>query len=195
MAPITPPAIDEKRAAPSARPACPFRAIGKPSMQVAALGPVPGVSKSMAGIEPDVCTTECMPNKKAKPETGSIPNVKGIISAREVGPPKPGIIPNMRPMGMARSMYPKAGHARTERRPLITTSSIYLSQVLYCGAIRRTITRTAVCCFLSSVTASCRQSFSATPHLPQAGSRSPLPVWIRLRRTSGRTRSLPSAPP
>ena len=55
-------------AAPRARPASPFLAIGWPSTMVAALMPSPGTPNSTAGMVSEVVVTAPKPSRKAKAE-------------------------------------------------------------------------------------------------------------------------------
>ena len=60
-----PPITDAENAAPKARPASPFRAIGYPSRIVAADPTVPGTPNNTAGMVSEVTTTACNPIRKA----------------------------------------------------------------------------------------------------------------------------------
>ncbi len=71
-APITAPARELKSAAPRARPASPFLAMGCPSRMVAAAVPSPGTPKSTDVMSPVVATTACIPRRKAKAVIGSM---------------------------------------------------------------------------------------------------------------------------
>ena len=64
-APISPPMADAENAAPKARPASPLRAIGYPSIMVAAEPTVPGTPSNTVVIVSDVTTTEDSPIRKA----------------------------------------------------------------------------------------------------------------------------------
>lgn len=96
-APNSPPQTEAAKAAPSARPACPLRAMGKPSITVAAEATVPGTPNSTAGMESEVAVTADSPIRKAIAVTGSIVYVNGSSSVRPTRPPKPGITPSTSP--------------------------------------------------------------------------------------------------
>jgi hypothetical protein len=71
-APKIAPTSELIRAAPKARPASPFFAIGWPSTTVAAVVPSPGTPKSTDVMSPVVDVTAFEPRRKAKAEVGSI---------------------------------------------------------------------------------------------------------------------------
>jgi hypothetical protein len=75
------------------------------------------VSNKIAGIDPPVWTTACIPNKKANPGIGCIPKVKGMSRASPMFPPIPGIMPMTRPIGIVKSMSPQAGQLEAAARP------------------------------------------------------------------------------
>ena len=85
-------------AAPSARPASPFLAIGWPSTITAALMPSPGTPKSTEVMSPVVAVTALAPNRKANADVGSMLKVNGSISASATAPPRPGRIPTTNPI-------------------------------------------------------------------------------------------------
>ena len=76
-APISAPTSELISAAPSARPASPFFAIGWPSTTVAADRPSPGTPNRIDVMSPVVAATECMPSRKANASTGLILKTKG----------------------------------------------------------------------------------------------------------------------
>ena len=112
-APNTPPTADAARLAPSARPPSPRRAIGWPSQTVAASGPVPGMPRRMLGMEPPVCTTECMATRNTQPGTMSIPNTSGIERTIPSLPPSPGTAPKIMPIGTAATMTSQSDGSAT----------------------------------------------------------------------------------
>ena len=71
-APNTAPTNELISAAPSARPASPFLAIGWPSTMVAAVIPSPGTPKSTEVISPVVAVTALEPRRKANAVMGSM---------------------------------------------------------------------------------------------------------------------------
>src|SRR6056297_3087002 len=96
-APSSPPNSDEAKAADSARAASPFLASGNPSSTVAWLAVDPGMpSKTLAKVS-DVGTSAMSPTIRARPETGSIPNMNGKTSDRPAMPPRPGKTPTDSP--------------------------------------------------------------------------------------------------
>ena len=66
MAPTMPPASDEAKPAPKARPASPFLAMAWPSITVAAAPTWPGTPNSTAVMKSDEVITAAMPSRSAK---------------------------------------------------------------------------------------------------------------------------------
>ena len=97
-APINPPNSDDAKAAERARAAIPFFAMGKPSRTVACEADDPGIPISTDANVSEVGTTATMPIIRARPYTGSSPNIKGNTSDRPAIPPSPGNTPIARPM-------------------------------------------------------------------------------------------------
>jgi hypothetical protein len=105
------------RAAPSARPASPFFAMGWPSTIVAAVVGSPGTPKRMEVISPVVPVTADMPRRKAKASTGDILKIKGSIKANVVGPPSPGRMPTIKPTATPIIIRLKVDQLKTCSRP------------------------------------------------------------------------------
>ena len=87
------------RAAPRARPASPFFAMGWPSTTMEAVMGSPGTPKRIEVMSPVVAVTAVIPRRKEKASTGVIGKIKGSIKARVTGPPRPGRIPTMKADG------------------------------------------------------------------------------------------------
>ncbi len=66
MAPTMPPASDDAKPAPKARPASPLRAMAWPSITVAAAPTWPGTPNSTAVMKSDDVITAAMPRRSAK---------------------------------------------------------------------------------------------------------------------------------
>src|SRR5688572_19590875 len=58
----------------------------------------------MDGIEPPVCTTECIASRNTAPGIGSMPKTKGSKSTMPSLPPRPGSAPKKAPIGIASSI-------------------------------------------------------------------------------------------
>jgi hypothetical protein len=97
QAPSNPPNSDDTKAADRARAACPFFDRGKPSSTVACDAVDPGIPNSTEAKVSDVGTTAISPTISARPETGSIPNMKGSTSDSPAIPPSPGNTPTDSP--------------------------------------------------------------------------------------------------
>src|SRR5688500_17786613 len=67
----------------------------------------------MDGIDPPVCTTECMAIKKTQPCTVSIPKTIGMDSTIPSLPPRPGTAPNSMPNGTAASITSHSEGSKT----------------------------------------------------------------------------------
>ncbi len=91
---------------------------------VATVGPVPGIPNRIPGIDPPVCTTECMDSKKASPRNGFMPKTKGIKRASPTLPPNPGIAPKKFPRNVANSIKPKTSQVIVCWSPLNIASII-----------------------------------------------------------------------
>ncbi len=109
-APKTAPKSERMMAAPSARPASPFLAMGWPSTIVEAVVGSPGIPKRIDVMSPVVLVTAAIPRRNANASTGVILKMNGSMSASVVGPPRPGRMPTAKPMAMPISMRPNAGH-------------------------------------------------------------------------------------
>ena len=109
-APKTAPKSELMMAAPSARPASPFLAMGWPSTIVEAVVGSPGIPKRIDVMSPVVLVTAAIPRRNANASTGVILKMNGSMSASVVGPPRPGRMPTAKPMAMPISMRPNAGH-------------------------------------------------------------------------------------
>ena len=123
-APMTAPTRELISAAPSARPASPFLAMGWPSRMVAAEMDSPGTPNRMEVMSPVVAVTASIPSRKAKADTGSMPNVNGSINASATTPPRPGRIPTVNPIAVPRSISGSVGQVKTWIRPTASASSI-----------------------------------------------------------------------
>ncbi len=55
----------------------------------------------MLGIEPPVCTTECIEMRNIAPASGDMPNTNGMASTMPSLPPSPGMAPKNMPAGTA----------------------------------------------------------------------------------------------
>ncbi len=97
IAPMMPPAIDERKARLNARFACPFLAIAYPSSMVTDADADPGAPSNTAETVSEVWTTAKAPMRSAKAEAGSIPKVMGRRIATAAVPPRPGMRPITRP--------------------------------------------------------------------------------------------------
>ena len=117
---ITPkvdPIADEAAEQPIAVLAWPFRAIGCPSIMVAALGAVPGMLKRIAVTEPmKVAPPTKAPNSKTV-GNGSQLRVKEIASAIRVTPLSPGRKANTMASSVPTTGYRKLGQDETNNRP------------------------------------------------------------------------------
>jgi hypothetical protein len=88
--PTLDPMADAIAAQPMAVRARPCSAIGCPSINVAALGPVPGTLNRMAVIDPMKVAPPTIPPKVSITGSGSHVSVKGTASAINVTPLMPG---------------------------------------------------------------------------------------------------------
>ena len=102
-APKIAPTSELIRAAPRARPASPFFAMGWPSTTMEAVMGSPGTPKRIEVMSPVVAVTAVIPRRKEKASTGVIWKIKGSIKARVTGPPRPGRIPTTKPMAIPTS--------------------------------------------------------------------------------------------
>lgn len=84
------PSADDSAAQPSAVRARPWRAIGWPSISVAALGPDPGTLNRIAVTDPMNVAPPTNPPKVSTTGSGSQESVNGIASAISVAPLTPG---------------------------------------------------------------------------------------------------------
>ena len=107
VAPTSPPKRDEVKAADKARAAWPFLAIGNPSRTVACDADEPGIPIRTDANVSEVGTTATMPIIRARPSTGSMPNMKGNRRDKPAMPPKPGKTPTARPITTPRIRYPR----------------------------------------------------------------------------------------
>ena len=123
-APMSAPTSELISAAPSARPASPFLAIGWPSTTVAADSPSPGTPNRIEVMSPVVAATECMPSRNANASTGLILNTNGSISASVAAPPMPGSRPTTKPSAIPTSIRLNAFHCSTSERPWRSASII-----------------------------------------------------------------------
>ena len=112
-APNTAPKSELMIAAPSARPASPFLAMGWPSTIVEAVVGSPGIPNRIEVMSPVVLVTAAIPRRNANASTGVILKTKGSMSASVVGPPRPGRMPTAKPIAMPISIRPKAGQVKT----------------------------------------------------------------------------------
>ena len=103
LAPTSPPNSDEAKAAESARAACPFLAMGKPSSTVAWLAEDPGIPIRTDAKVSDVGTTATIPTISARPRIGSMPNMNGKSRDSPAIPPRPGNTPIHNPIRTPRT--------------------------------------------------------------------------------------------
>ncbi len=123
-APNTAPTSELVRAAPRARPASPFFAMGWPSTMVAAVMPSPGMPNKMDVMSPVVAVTAEMPSRNAKASTACILKISGNIRARVTGPPSPGKMPTTKPMAIPMSIRLNVCQTKTCAKPPTKASSI-----------------------------------------------------------------------
>src|SRR5262245_5099089 len=112
------------RAAPRARPASPFLAMGWPSTSMEAVMASPGTPNRIDVMLPVVAVTAAIPRRKEKASTGDIGKMKGSIKARVTGPPMPGRIPTMKPMAIPANWRTNAFQVKSWIRPWRQASRI-----------------------------------------------------------------------
>jgi hypothetical protein len=105
------------RAAPRARPASPFFAMGWPSTTMEAVMGSPGTPNRIEVMLPVVAVTAAIPRRKEKASTGDIEKIKGSIRASVTGPPRPGRIPTMKPMAIPANWRTNAFQVKSWIRP------------------------------------------------------------------------------
>ena len=99
-APTMAPTSELMSAAPRARPASPFLAMGWPSMMVAVDTTSPGTPNRIEVMSPVVPVTAYIPSRNANACTGSISKMNGSMRATAPGLPMPGRMPTMNPRKM-----------------------------------------------------------------------------------------------
>jgi hypothetical protein len=102
-APKIAPTNEAISAAPSARPASPFLAMGWPSTSIEAVMGSPGTPKRIDVMSPVVAVTAVIPSRKENASTGLMVKMKGSIRASVTGPPRPGRIPTRKPIAIPAS--------------------------------------------------------------------------------------------
>ena len=123
-APKMAPSRELIKAAPKARPASPFLAMGWPSTMVDAVIASPGIPKRIEVMSPVVAVTAAIPSRKAKASTASILKINGSIRARVTGPPRPGKIPTTKPIRIPSIIRVNVVPEKTWNRPPMNAWSI-----------------------------------------------------------------------
>jgi len=96
------------------------------------------MANKMPGIEPPVCTTECIAKRKAIPRKGFIPKTKGMRRASPKLPPKPGTTPKKLPIKVATNISPKTCHCIACCSPLSIASIMYCYPFIFIELALRT---------------------------------------------------------
>lgn len=143
-APSMPPMLEATTEVVSARPGLPCRVSSWPSIMVAAAAGVPGVPMAIAVMEPPYSPARYTETSSSTLTTGSMPKVKGTISATAVDALSPGKTPQRIPISTPATMATRAGTLAMVENPRIRLSSIGQLPIKPAGrGISSTSTKTA----------------------------------------------------